>query len=89
MAEWFYLERVLADQARALRDHLAKRAAFRPIDMQEERAVLHSGFEGWSWLRAAQVGALVGLALLGTLALPTGILGVAWALRGILELFTG
>ena len=89
MAEWAYLECVLADRERELGHHLTRVTAFRGIDPREERPVLSTGREGWSWLRASQVGALVGLALLATLALPMGILGAAWALRGILVLLGG
>ncbi len=89
MAEWLYLEYILAERERELGHHLARVTAFRGIDPREERPVLSTGLEGWSWLRAFHVGALVGLALLGTLALPMGILGAAWALRGILVLLVG
>jgi hypothetical protein len=89
MAEWFYLETVLAERERELDHHLARVAAFRGIDPREERPVLTAGFEGWTWLRAGQVGALVGLGLLATLALPMGFLGAAWVLRGILALLVG
>jgi len=89
MAEWLYLECVLADRERELGHHLARVSAFRGIDPGEERPLLSTGFEGWSWLRAGQVGALVGLALLATLALPMGVLGAAWVLRGVLALLVG
>jgi hypothetical protein len=85
MAQWLYLEYVLAEREWELNDSLGRRAAFRRIEPEEDRPVLSAGLEGWSWLRACHVGALVGLALLATLALPMGILGVAWALRGILS----
>ena len=45
MAEWFYLERVLADRERELRHHLARVTAFRGIDAGEERPVLSTGLE--------------------------------------------
>jgi hypothetical protein len=89
MAEWFYLECVLADRERELQASLGRGAAFRRSEPGEERPVLTAGFEGWTWLRTGQVGALVGLALLATLALPMGILGAAWLLRGILALLVG
>ncbi len=89
MAEWLYLEYVLAERERELNDSLARGAAFRRSEPGEVRPVLSTGLEGWTWLRAGQVGSLVGLALLGTPALPMGILGAVWLLRGILTLFVG
>jgi hypothetical protein len=89
MTDWLYLKYVLAERDRELRDHLGRGAAFRRIDPDEGRPVLTAGFEGWTWPRAGQVGALVGLALLATLALPMGILGAAWVLRGLLTLLVG
>jgi hypothetical protein len=89
MAEWFYLETVLAERERERDHHLARVTAFRGTDSGEERPVLTAGLEGWTWPRAGQVGALVGLGLLATLALPMGILGAAWVLRGILSVFGG
>jgi hypothetical protein len=89
MTEWLYLERVLADRDRELRHHLARVTAFRGVHPGEERPVLSTGLASWSWPRASQVGALVGLALLATLALPMGILGTAWVLRGILAVLAG
>ncbi len=89
MAEWLYLEHVLADRERELGDRLATVAAFRGVHPGEERPVLSTGLASWSWPRASQVGALVGLALLAALALPMGILGTTWVLRGILALLVG
>ena len=89
MAEWLYLEYVLAERERELKDSLGRGAAFRRIEPEGGRPVLSTGLEGWSWLRAGQVGSLVGLAILATLAVPMGILGVAWVLRGILSVFGG
>jgi hypothetical protein len=89
MAEWFYLERVLADRARDLARHMAKAAAFRPGEMLEERPVLSTGVGCWSWRRAARVGAVVGLALAGTIAVPMGIVGAAWAMGVVVRLFLG
>ncbi len=89
MADWLYLKYVLAERERELNDFLGRRAAFRRIEREEDRPVLSTGLEGWSWLRFCHVGALVGLAFLATLALPMGILGVAWVLRGILSVLGG
>lgn len=52
----------------------------------EERAVLSTGWGGWSWGRARAVLATVGLALVAAVALPASLQGVAWGLREILEL---
>jgi hypothetical protein len=89
MAEWLYLKYVLAERRRELNDSVRRRAAFRRIAPGEDRPLLNTGLEGWSWLRACHVGALVGLAFLATLALPVGILGMAWVLRGILSVLGG
>jgi len=89
VAEWLYLEYVLAERERELTDSLGRRAAFRRIEPGEDRPLLCTGLEGWSWPRACHVGALVGLAFLATLALPMGILGMAWVLRGILSVVGG
>ena len=89
MAEWLYLKYVLAERERELSDSLARGAVFRRGEPEKDRPLLCTGLEGWSWLRACHVGALVGLAFLATLALPIGILGVAWVLRGILSFLGG
>jgi hypothetical protein len=89
MAEWLYLKYVLAERERELNDSLARRTVFRRSEPEGDRPVLSAGLEGWSWPRASHVGALVGLAFLATLALPIGILGVAWVLRGILSFLGG
>ena len=87
MAEWFYLERVLADRARDLADHLANAAAFGPRETLGERPVLSAGLKGWSSARAARLAGLVALALAGTVGLPVGILGTAWAIQRVVGLF--
>lgn len=89
MAEWFYLERVLADRAHDLANHMAQAALYRPLERAGERPVLSTGLEGWSWRRAAEVFALVGLALAGTIAVPMGIVGAAWAMGVLVRLFLG
>lgn len=86
MAEWFYLEQVLADRARDLAEHVAKAAALRSLEAADERPVLSAGLAGWSSARASQVGGLVALALAGTVGLPAGILGAVWTIRRVVEL---
>ncbi len=87
MAEWFYLEQVLADRARDLGDHLAKAAALRSLEAADERPVLSGGLAGWRLARTFQIAGLVALALAGTVGLPAGILGAAWTIRRVVELF--
>lgn len=89
MSEWFHLERLLADRARDLSDHLAMKAAFRSADLLRERPVLSTGVGCWSWRRAVRVGAVVALALAGTIAVPVGIVGAAWAMGVVVRLFLG
>lgn len=86
MAQWFYLEHVLADRARDLAEHVAKAAALRSLEAAEERPVLSGTLAGWSSARASQVGGLVALALAGTVGLPAGILGAVWTIRRVVEL---
>ncbi|MGH7360326.1 MAG: hypothetical protein ACREJF_00130 [Candidatus Methylomirabilales bacterium] len=87
MAQWFYLEQVLTDRARELADHVARAAARRSTEAAHERPVLSAGLAGWSLARASQVAGLVALALAGTVGLPAGILGAAWTIRRVVELF--
>lgn len=89
MAEWFHLERLLADRERGLTDHLAIKAASRSADLLRERPVLSTGVGCWSWRRAVRVCAVVGLALAGTIAVPMGIVGAAWAMGVLVRLFLG
>jgi hypothetical protein len=89
VAEWFFLERILADRARDLASHVATAAAFRHPDVYRERPVLTAGIEGWSWRRTAQVAALVGLALVSTIALPMGIAGATWVVGVLVNLLLG
>ena len=88
MAQWFYLEQVLADRARDLADHVAKAGALRSPSPEaaDERPVLSGGLAGWSLARAFQVAGLVALALAGTVGLPAGILGAVWTIRRVVEL---
>ena len=86
MAQWFYLEQVLADRARDLAEHVAKAAALRSLEAADERPVLSAGLAGWSATRAFRVAGLVALALAGTVGLPAGILGAAWTIRRVVEL---
>jgi hypothetical protein len=89
MAEWFFLERVVADRERDLADHLARLDAFRPVEILRERPVLSAGLDGWSWPGALRVAALVGLAVAGTIALPMGLVGIAWALGAVARILMG
>jgi len=86
MAQWFYLEQVLADRARDLADHVAKAGALRSLEAANERPVLSGGLAGWRLARAFQIAGLVVLALAGTVGLPAGILGAAWTIRRVVEL---
>jgi len=86
MAQWFYLEQVLADRARDRADHLAKAALRQFPAAADERPVLSGTLAGWSLARASQVAGLIGLALAGTVGLPAGILGAAWTIRRVVEL---
>lgn len=89
MAEWFYLERLLAHRARDREKQLAAAGAFRHRHSSGERAVLSASLKGWSWRRAAQVAAFVGLALIATLAVPLAMVGAALFLGGVLGCFPG
>ncbi len=89
MAEWFYLECLLADRARDLTHHASRAALFRRGQDPEGRPVLSTTLEGWTWQRTAQVAGLIGLALALTLGLPAGILGAAWVVGAVVGLLGG
>ncbi len=86
MFEGYYAERVVRDRARETARFLALKGANRMASLADERAVLTSGWSGWSWRRAGSVlGTVVG-ALVVSMALPASIQGLAWGLREILGL---
>ncbi|MBI2116423.1 MAG: hypothetical protein HYT85_15265 [candidate division NC10 bacterium] len=86
MFEGYYAERVVRDRAHERARDLALTGGSRTASQGEERAVLTADWSGWSWRRAGSVLGTVAVAFVASAALPASIQGLAWGLRGILEL---
>ena len=86
MFEEYYAEQVIRnrewERARVVAMHKMQNMP----SAQEERAVLSTGWSGWSWDRARAVLAVVTVAVAASVALPASLQGAAWGLREILEL---
>ena len=86
MFQGYYAEHVIRNRDRATARAPAILRMRRGPGDGEERALLSTGWSGWSWRRARQVLAMVALALGASVALPASLQGAAWGLREILEL---
>ncbi len=88
MFEGYYVEHVIRNRERERARALALNLNWmeRGASPGEDRAVLSTDWSGWSWRRARAVLGTVGVALVASLALPASVQGVAWGLRGMLEL---
>jgi hypothetical protein len=86
MFEEYYGEQVIRHRDRERARALALKRMQRLPSVEEERAVLSTGWSGWSWGRARGVLAMLALALAASVALPASLQGAAWGLREILEL---
>jgi hypothetical protein len=86
MFQEYYAEHVIRNRDRERARAPALKRMQRVLRVGEERAVLSTGWSGWSWRRARAVLAVVALALVAAMALPASMQGAAWGLREILEL---
>jgi len=86
MFQEYYAEHVIRNRDRERVQDLAMPRSERVPSLGGERAVLSTGWSGWSWRRARAVLAVVALALVASVALPVSLQGAAWGLREILEL---
>jgi len=85
MFEEYYAELVIRNRDRERTRALAMNRMQRVASVGEERAVLSTGCSGWSCGRTRAVLAVVGLALVASVAFPASLQGAAWGLGEILE----
>lgn len=86
MFEGYYAEHVVRNREQERTQVLAMKRMEGVAGSEENRPILSTGWNGWSWRRARAVLGTVGIALVASLALPASVQGVAWGLRGMLEL---
>lgn len=88
MFEGYYAEQVIRSRERERARALAMNMNWMKPGASpgEDRAVLSTDWSGWSWRRARAVLGTVGVAFMASVALPASVQGVAWGLRGMLEL---
>jgi hypothetical protein len=88
MFEGYYAEHVVRNQERERTRVQAVNSLMRVEVPEGGRAVLSTGWSGWSWRRARAVLGTVGMALVASVALPASLQGLAWGLREILVLIS-
>jgi len=88
MFEGYYAEHVVRNRERERARGLALNSLMRVEVPEGERAVLSTGWSGWSWRRARAVLGTVGMALVASVALPASLQGLAWGLREVLVLMS-
>ena len=88
MFEGYYAEHVVRNRERERTRVQAVNSLMRVEVPEGGRAVLSTGWSGWSWRRARGVLGTVGMALVASVALPASLQGLAWGLREILVLIS-
>lgn len=88
MFEGYYAEHVVRNRERERTRVQAVNSLMRVEVPEGGRAVLSTGWSGWSWRRARAVLGTVGMAFVASVALPASLQGLAWGLREILVLIS-